>query len=105
MRAGRLRDTVTIEEGTRTRTAGGGTETTWAVLCRRKASVQTLRGEEFVAAQQVEGSLTHRVIMRKYTVLTQRHRLRFKTRILGIASIAPLDAAHCDYEVMCREET
>lgn len=103
---GRLRHTVKVQRYTESRDSHQEVTRTWGTLVTRKASIQPLRGEEYMAAQTQKNRLTHRVRMRYYAGLTTRDRLKFGDRIFNVAS-PPLivDERNWAMEVMCREVT
>jgi len=105
MRAGLLRHTVEIQRASEIADAIGHMTTTWSKLVSRKAEITALRGEEYVAAQQLESKVTHRVRMRYYDGLTSSDRLYWveEAKTFAIVAVCPLGAKRRTMEVMCVE--
>lgn len=53
----------------------GGFTRTWNTVATRWASIEPLRGREYIEAQQMQAQATVRVRMRPYSGLTEKHRL------------------------------
>ena len=85
--AGRLRDRVTIQTKSITRDAYGAEVVTWAALATVWASVESLSGREYMAAQQINAERVQRVVIRDrddvmpHMRVTHRGRDRKSTRL------------------------
>ena len=107
MRAGRLRHRVDVLTFTGAQNTYGEvdkgdivnwyppTDTVWA-------SIEPMSGTEGIEGGATEGSVTHKVTMRKRTLNTAQ-RLRFGTRIFEIVSVLDKDERGIQLEAMCRE--
>jgi SPP1 family predicted phage head-tail adaptor len=100
MQAGRLTERVSIERKSSTRAANGEEVVTWTVLDTVSASVKQLRGKEFFAAAQMQGSVDHQVQIRYRTDITRDMRLMWGAQPLDIVGIAELGHRE-GLEIMC----
>lgn len=64
MRAGRLRNLVTIERKTGARDDDGGERVTWATLVSVWAAIEPLNGKEFLGSEQTQSEVTGKIVMR-----------------------------------------
>jgi len=110
MRAGRLRQRINVQKVTETRGAHGSVTRTWNTVASRWASVEPLRGREYMEAAQATSNVTHRVRMRFYSGLnTKSYRFQFTNppdseRTLNIDSVLNLDERNREHECMCIED-
>ena len=66
---------------------------TWRDVREVDCSIEPLRQEERVEASRVEGRRSHRLRMRHHPDLTDRHRLKFGSRVFNIDELLnPLEA-------------
>ncbi len=89
MNAGQLRESVTIERLTRTRTPSGAQEQAWTALTTRRAQVAPVRSEEVRAAMvaQNESVMPFQVSLRAPVDVTERDRLQWRGRTLNIRQV------------------
>ena len=64
MRAGRLRHRLTFEEGARVKDATGQAIVVWNDVGTRWGSVEPLSGKENFTAEQTQGRVTHKIVIR-----------------------------------------
>lgn len=103
MRAGWLRHRLTIEAPHSTKNTFGEDVVTWVDEATVWASVEPLRGREYLEARQQQAEVTHRVAMRYRDGVEPKKRLRFGQRRLLIESVVnPLERGE-RLELMCRE--
>lgn len=100
MQAGRLDQRVTIERKSVARATNGEEVVVWSVLDTVSASVKQLRGKEFFAAAQLQGSVDHQVQIRYRSDITRDMRLMWNTQPLDIVGIAELGRREA-LEIMC----
>jgi head-tail adaptor len=117
MPAGRLRERVTLQQRDQTATPNSYNEQPdqWVALLESEpAEVYALSGREYVAAQQVQGAVTHRVTVRTPTrlVIRQDHRFAWVERLIGgvsfthyldIKQVTPLTKFRGYTECLCTE--
>lgn len=103
MRAGPLRDRVTIEALTTAKDAGGGVEESYAPVAERWAEVMPFSARERVLAGMTAGRLLLRVRLRYYEGLSTRHRFRVGSRILNISSVMNPDGRKEEHLAECVE--
>lgn len=100
MQAGRLNQRVTFEQKSVTRATNGEEVTTWVVLDTVYAEVKQLRGKEFFAAAQMQGTMDHQIRIRYRTDITRDMRAVWRSQTLDIVSIAELGNKDA-LEIMC----
>jgi SPP1 family predicted phage head-tail adaptor len=104
MRAGQLRQTITLQTLTPTGdNAGGVASETPVDFATLYAHVEPLSGRELVQAHQVNDELTHRIVMRYYPGVASNMRVKYGTRFFLIESIIDVDERHRGLILMCKE--
>jgi SPP1 family predicted phage head-tail adaptor len=103
MRAGLLRQVVTVESLSTTENDDGTVTESWTSAGTRRALIAPLRGREFFEAAQLGADVTHKVTMRYMSGLTPRHRLTFGGRTLQIVSVLNIEERDRTMQVMCKE--
>lgn len=90
MRAGQLRHKLEIHApGDLLRTPGATPQKTGGAEATRRASVETLEGEEFEQAKTIDARASVKVKIRYFDGLTPRHWFVHGDRTLHIAKILP----------------
>lgn len=102
IRPGELNDRVTVQQAIETRNALGEMVPTWEVFAVRCAKVEGVSAREYLAAGQMDVSITHRVRMRFLTGLNQKMRLIYRGRTLEIVSLLEHDNRTV-HELICQE--
>ena len=107
IRAGLLRERVTIQEQVISRDEYGAEIITWGDVATVWASVLPTTGQErFVAAaQQQLATMSHEVRIRKREGLTREMRLLWLGRELDIENIADPTGRRAELVLRCREVT
>lgn len=109
MRAGRLKNKVSLQKYTETKSDTGHPTKTWATVSTVWAATEAVRGKEAEAAGELVASLTTKVIIRYSSDVTDvntTYRVLFGTRIFSIESvILPADRSgnNAYIELMCTE--
>lgn len=101
---GEMRRLVEIQSRTMSRDGYGAATATWATEDTVAAKVEPLSGREAWQAQQVRPDVTHQVTIRFWEGLTPKHRFRFGTRVLNIASVIDLEERGRFQVCVCVEE-
>jgi len=104
MRAGWLRHRVEILAKEASQNTFGEEIVTWVTVATVWASVEPLRGREYIEAKQGQVEVSHRVVMRHWLDVGPEMRLRLEGgRVLEIESVInPLERNE-RLELMCRE--
>lgn len=104
MRAGRLRQRVTLEREAATKNEFSEEVSTWTPYATRWADVRPQGGREFWAAQQVIDDLSHEVRLRYMPGIRAKDRLVYRGRVFDIVS-PPVNVGERGVELvlMCRE--
>ena len=100
--AGSLRERVTVQQASESRTALGETVLSWATFAERWASVEGVSSRESLTYGQQQISVSHRVRLRYLTGLTQSMRLVWRGRTLEIVSLLE-HGNRSEHELICQE--
>ena len=103
LRAGRLRELVTIQTATTVRDAHGQPVETWATHAAWRCEVAPIRGREYFAAQQVEAQTTHRLTGHWITGVSPKMRVLWGARVLRIEQVINIGERNRTLELMCTE--
>ena len=104
MRAGELKQRVSIQTQSTTLDGYGEPANTWTTDSTVWASVFPLSGNEQQVAEGTTGIISHRVLMRYNTDASPEKRLLYGAKILGIESVINTNEADVQLELLCREE-
>lgn len=109
MRAGRLRHRVELQVRAGTVNALNEPLDEWTTVATFSAAIEPLSGREFIAAQQVQADMSHRVTVRYFAGITPKHRLRWAdpatdlARVFDIRAVIDRDERHREMQLMCTE--
>lgn len=102
---GRLRHQIVIESKTLAGDGMGGGTATWTTFATVRAAIEPISGSEYIAAQQMQTKVTHRIRLRYLANVTAAMRVKFGTRIFQIESILTFNEVKRDMQLMCSEQT
>lgn len=103
MNAGRLRHRVWIKELTNTQDGYGGVTASWGTVTVCWASVEPLRGREWIASGLENSEISARMRMRYVADLLPTMQVYFGSRTFEIKSVIDPGERHKELEVMLRE--
>lgn len=103
MRAGRLRDRITIQQVAETRSGSGAITETWSDVATVWAAVEGLSGREFWAAQQVNAEGSLRITIRYLAGIVPKMRALFGTRVFDIQAATDLDGRRRELQLLVSE--
>lgn len=103
MRLGPLRHRVAFEARSATRDEFGQQVEGWAQVAQVWASIEPLSGRELLAAQQVQGEVTHRIRCRYVPGLETAHRAVFNGRAFEVRSIINTRELNAALEILAAE--
>jgi SPP1 family predicted phage head-tail adaptor len=90
MKAGALRERVTIEAETRTSNGQGGYKTGWTAFARAvPAEIIALSGDEALRLNIERSTSQYRVRMRRRAEIDAEKRLLWKGQVMAIKSVVP----------------
>ena len=101
MRAGQLRQRVTVQEKSVTRDDYGAEVITWTDLATVWAAVQPLTGREWIEGRQETAGVTTRIRMRYRSGITPEMRVSFGDIEFNILSV--IHVKERELHLMCRE--
>lgn len=106
VRAGRLRDVVSVQQRTETQDGWGQPVETWTDVFKDYAEVKQLTGREFFNDARVAADIDTRVVVRYRPGITAKHRVVFHDvdgdRVLDIQSVVK-DQKRTTLEILCKE--
>lgn len=106
LRAGDLREAITIEVATQATNAYGESTATWSPFATRRAAVEGLTASEAMLSQQLATVATHTVRFRYVPGLTSAMRIvwtsRTPNRTLDIVSVAERNNRE-EHSLVCKE--
>lgn len=106
MRAGQMRQRITIQKLDETRGPTGGKALVWVSLCSAWVSIEPLKGSEYLSGKEVNAEITTRIRMRYRSdvTITAGMRVVYGGRQFVIDG-PPIDSytRHRELQLMCRE--
>lgn len=102
MRAGQMRERVTLQVRTDTTDGYGQAVPTWSTVATLWAAVESISGREFVSARAEQSETTLRVTLLRRDLAAGTHRLLWRGRILDIRAVLPY-ADRSAVTLMCAE--
>lgn len=109
MRAGRLRHRIVLQARSGAVNALNELLDTWVDWKAVPAAIEPLSGREFLAAQQVQSDISHRLTIRYLAGVTPKHRAVWTdpatdvARIFDIRAVLDRDERHREMQLMCTE--
>ncbi len=102
MRAGELRERVTIQQNTPTRDGFDAAIEHWSTFATLWAKVETVSGTETIDQQRAAALLTYNITLRYYPGITPDMRVSWRGSLLNINAIID-DRAGGDMKLVCSE--
>lgn len=103
MRAGDLRQQVTIKQPTHTGDGMGAVATTWGTVTVCWGSLEPLRGREWIESGMENSEIDIRFRMRYYAGITPTMQLYFGSRTFEIVSVINPAERNRELELMLKE--
>jgi SPP1 family predicted phage head-tail adaptor len=103
IRAGELRDRVTIQQPTTTSGGAWGPQPGWSDLTTVWAKVLRVAASERSVQDGVQSVVSHRITMRYRPDLTSKHRLVYRGRPLDIVGVNDPDGRRHELLIEARE--
>lgn len=103
MRAGWLRHRITIQTPATVQSASGQVNPGWSDYLSAWASIEPLRGREYMEGRQTQASVDHRVRMRYRAGITPKMQVVFGSRTFQIVSVINVIEGKRELNLMCRE--
>jgi SPP1 family predicted phage head-tail adaptor len=107
MRAGQLRQQVTIQSSTQAQASTGALTTTWSDFATGIwAAVEPISGREFFGSQQVQSSVSTRIRIRHLAGVTEKMRVKHVdrdaiTNYYDIEAVVPINERGAEIHLMC----
>lgn len=104
MRSGTLRHRITLQQDAGTADSAGQVIENWSTwLANEPAEVIETGGSESLRGQQIDATATHVVRIRYRTGVTERLRIVWGTRVLGIVNVRDIDGRRRELWITARE--
>ena len=103
MRAGGLRQRVTIQDKSASKNTYGEEVITWADFAKVWAAVEPLRGREFLDGKMITAEVSTRIRIRYRSGITPEMRVEFGSIVYDIHSIIHLEEREREIHLMCQE--
>jgi SPP1 family predicted phage head-tail adaptor len=103
MRAGPMRNRITIEAPVETQATDGSVITAWETFSTTWASVEPLIGKEYFAQQREQATVSHKIRMRHIAGITHKMRIAWGTRLFEIESVLNVGERNREIVLMCSE--
>ena len=103
MRAGRLRQRVTIQQRAGTQDSYGQLDDDWDDVATVWGAVEPLRGREFLEARREGADVTTRIVIRHRPGVTPAMRVSYDSRVFDIQTVINTDERDRELVLMCRE--
>lgn len=101
--AGKLRNSVEIQELTNTSDGYGGFVTTWATIHTINAMIKPVSGGERMRAMQLNATISHRIFLRYIEGIKPAMRVKFGDRLFQIRLPLNLEERNRWLELHCEE--
>lgn len=104
MKIGDLNKDITLQYKTLAPDTYGSMTTTWVDQATIKASIEPIRGIEFLKGQQIQSEITHRIRIRFRNNLRPDFRVKYGDRYFSLVS-PPINPKEKNrfLELMCKE--
>lgn len=106
MRAGRLRERISIQRRVNSLNDHGESKGVWSVITETWAAVEPISGREFFSAQQIQSDITTRIVCRYANSLAgvkPQDRIQHGLIHYDIRSVIDLDSRHRELQFMCTQ--
>lgn len=102
LHAGEMRERITIQVPSATRTAGGAARLGWKDAATVWAKVSSLSGREVLQSMQANVIVTHRIYMRFRPDVNPESRIVWRGQTLEVVVALPKNK-RSELEVLCKE--
>lgn len=103
IRAGELRQRITIQQSSASRTNSGGKTYSWSTYATLWAKYESLQGGEYYASQQETGESAGRFKCRYYSGVTTDMRVSWSSQTYDIERVDSVDARDIAMYLYVRE--
>jgi len=104
MFAGWLRHRIVIQELVGTKNSYGEVVQSWQDVATVWASIEPLRGREYVEAAAAQVNVDHRIRIRYRSGISPKMRVKYGERTFQINSVVDPREEHKEMELMCEED-
>ena len=87
--------------------SAGQEKIAWEKVCDKRIAIYPLRGREYLAAQEIDSELTHKLKMRwgpEFNLVTAKYRVRVGQRLFDVQSVINISEANREIQMMAIEK-
>lgn len=99
----RIRQRLTLQQEIRTGDSAGGYVRSWQNVADIWAEITPLTGKEKLFSERLQGSITHRILIRFRSDITTENRLFFENRVFNIRSVSNVKELGDTMEILAEE--
>lgn len=103
MRAGRLRQRITIQDKTVVQNDYGEEDITWTEVATVWAAIEPLRGREFLDAEMASAEITTRIVIRHRDGISPEMRVLHGATVYNIRAVIHVETRQREIQLMCQE--
>ena len=103
MRAGELRNRITIQSKTVVQNTFGEEDITWTEFATVWAAIEPLRGREFLDAQMASAEVTTKITIRQRDGISPEMRVVHGSIIYNIRAVIHVETRQREMQLMCQE--
>ena len=103
MRAGKLRQRVTIQDKSVSQNTYGEEVITYVDWATVWAAVEPLRGREFLEGRQITAEVSTRIRIRYRSGISPEMRVKFGSKVYDVHSIIHIEEREREIHLMCQE--
>lgn len=103
MRAGDLRQRVTINSKTATQDSLGAEVITWVEFATVWAAVEPVTGREFMDGRQITAEVTTLIRIRKMDGISPEMQVVFGSKVYDILSVIHVEERNREIQMVCQE--
>jgi len=104
VRIGDLDHRIKLQTATRASDGAGGSTVTWSDTATVWASVEPVSGREPYVAQQLQGQVSHKVVIRYRSGVTHGMRVLFGTRTFDVQAVLNGKERNESLTLYCQEQ-
>jgi len=103
MKAGSLRNRITIQSKTVVQNTFGEEDITWTEFATVWAAIEPLRGREFLDAKMATAEITTKITIRKRDGISPEMRVLHGSTVYDILAIIHVETRQREMQLMCQE--
>lgn len=103
-KTGQLTHVVTVQQPSTSQNSFGEESVSWANFATVMASIEPAGGTEQISAQQVTGSVSHKIVLHHIAGIIPKWRIVYGARVFEILSVINVEEDNRMLELSCVEK-